>query len=96
MEKLTSSSSSSDEGVEYSDVVVQLASITCPVCELRESEDEEDAQWVCCDKVSCSTWYHVHCSDIDPQEDIESLAWLCPQCNCSHLTFIILLCSFNN
>ena len=74
MEKLTSSSSSSDEGV------VQPPSITCPVCGLCESEDEEDTQWVCCDKVSCSTWYHVHCTDIDPQEDIESLAWICPQC----------------
>ena len=52
-------SSSSDEGVGYGEVFVQQTSVTCPVCGLHESEDEEETQLVCCNQVSCSTWYHA-------------------------------------
>ena len=63
----TSASASSSE----SDVV-------CPECKLPELKDGENTQWVLCDNLSCSNWYHVTCTDIDPLDYniLSSATWL--------------------
>ena len=45
----------------------------CGECE----SDEEETPWVLCDNTS---WYHVQCTIIDQEEDVQSLVWMCPQC----------------
>ena len=52
----------------------------CPVCNVAESEDEEDVLWIQCDNKQCATWYHVQCTDID-SKDLDTITWLCPKCH---------------
>lgn len=53
--------------------------VVYPVCESKYSENTE---WVQCDNLSCSKWYHVSCTGIDPQDyhTLASATWLCPDC----------------
>ena len=36
----------------------------CPEC----GQSDEERLWVQCDNPACEAWYHVECTDIDPEE----------------------------
>ena len=71
----SSKDTSSGENDSETDVV-------CPVCKFPESKDSENTEWVQCDNSSCSKWYHVLCTSIDPHDynTLGSATWLC-QCS---------------
>jgi hypothetical protein len=50
----------------------------CPVCESQDNDS--GVMWVCCDNLSCSAWYHLECTNINPQE-VDSIIWFCPNCD---------------
>ena len=80
----SSSDTSSDES--NGDVI-------CPVCKVPESQDSENTEWVQCDNSNCSVWYHVTCTNIDPEDyhTLGSTTWLCPNCRRYSLIFYFLV-----
>ena len=84
-EKIASSSSNSGDDLSGNSDDFnseQPCNPRCPVCNVAESEDEDDVLWIQCDNKRCATWYHVQCTNIDPQDskDLDSITWLCPKC----------------
>ncbi len=80
----SSSSKGSDwegEGVQRSQRVLNSTSETtlCPQC----GQGDEDRLWVQCDNRACETWYHVECTEIDPEEydDLSAITWFCNNCS---------------
>ena len=47
----------------------------CPEC----GQGDEDRQWVQYNNPACEAWYHVECTDIDPEEygDLCAITWFC-------------------
>ena len=47
----------------------------CPEC----GQSDEERLWVQCDNPACEAWYHVECTDIDPEEygDLCAITWFC-------------------
>ena len=78
-ERKTSTEDSTAANTSSSD---SESDVVCPTCKRPESVDEENTEWVQCDNSSCSKWYHVSCTGIDPVDynNLRSATWLCPDC----------------
>ena len=65
----STSTNTPESGNEANDCVL------CPSC----GEGDETRLWVQCDSMSCQTWYHFECTDIDPEEynDLDAITWFC-------------------
>ena len=50
--------------------------VTCPVCGLQEKDSDDP--WIACD--NCDTWYHVHCSSVSQENDLDNIDWMCIHC----------------
>ena len=81
-------SSSSSEWSDHENAGVQQAlDLTsdsgtvhvCPEC----GKEGDDSLWVQCDNRACEMWYHVECTNIDPEEydHLSAITWFCNDCS---------------
>ncbi|KAK3105870.1 hypothetical protein FSP39_007466 [Pinctada imbricata] len=71
-------SSTRDGPQETSSRPVDEALYICKICDTSDGGHDEDTLWIACD--NCEDWVHPQCAGLQEEEDLESLAFMCPQC----------------